>query len=196
MGFLLERCRFSPLGRIEVDVLGGFDCGNPDLNEFFKLDAQAYTSQLLGKSYCFIEDETKRIVGAFTVANDSIKVRSLPNARKKRVLKEIPAQKRFQSYPAVLIGRLGIDSAFKGKHLGSELMDFIKAWFIDENNKTGCRFIVVDAYNEVPALAFYERNGFGYLFSSDSQEAETIFGTTEKSLSTRLMYFDLITLKP
>ena len=41
-------------------------------------------------------------------------------------------------------------------------MDFIKSWFIDEENKTGCRFVVVDSYNEeipfekVPARGFFD----------------------------------------
>lgn len=70
---------------------------------------------------------------------------------------------------------------------------FIKAWFVHPLNKTGCRFIVVDALNEAPALSYYEKNSFGYLFSSEEQEALS----TNKSgeLKTRLMYFDLVTIK-
>ena len=39
-------------------------------------------------------------------------------------------------------------------------MSFIKDWFRHEDNKTGCRFIVVDAYNEEKVLRYYEKNGF------------------------------------
>ncbi|WP_373284995.1 GNAT family N-acetyltransferase [Parapedobacter defluvii] len=31
----------------------------------------------------------------------------------------------------MLIGRLGVNSAFRGKGIGHELMDFIKSWFVD-----------------------------------------------------------------
>ena len=41
----------------------------------------------------------------------------------------------------------------------TKLMSFIKDWFRHEDNKTGCRFIVVDAYNEEKVLRYYERNG-------------------------------------
>ena len=51
-------------------------------------------------------------------------------------------------------------------------MDFIKSWFIDPENKTGCRFVVVDSYNEEIPLAYYQRNDFEFLFSSEEQEKE------------------------
>ena len=80
-----------------------------DLNDFFKNDVIHYTNQLLGKSYCFTLDENPSIiVCAFTVSNDSIKTTTLPNSRKKKVTKEIPREKQMKSYPAVLIGRLGV----------------------------------------------------------------------------------------
>ncbi len=56
-------------------------------------------------------------------------------------------------------------------------MDFIKFYFIDKN-KTGCRFIIVDAYQE--AIKFYQDNGFDFLTLDDEEK------------DTRLMYFDLM----
>lgn len=43
-------------------------------------------------------------------------------------------------------------------------MDFIKDWFISADNKTGCRFIPVDAVNNPHTLAYYERNGLNLFF--------------------------------
>ena len=62
-------------------------------------------------------------------------------------------------------------------------MAFIKDWFRHEDNKTGCRFIVVDAYNEEKILRYYERNGFVPLYNYDIPQDEP--------LKTRLLYFDL-----
>ena len=50
---------------------------------------------------------------AFTISNDSIKTFLLPNARKKKVIKDIPRQKQMKSYPAVLIGRLGVNKNYR-----------------------------------------------------------------------------------
>lgn len=60
------------------------------------------------------------------------------------------------------------------------LLDFIKGYFII-NNKTGCRFITVDAYKS--AVSFYEKNGFVALHNNDDDSF------------TRLMYFDLVDYK-
>ena len=178
-----------------------FDCGNNDLNDFFRNDSLNYHSELLGKSYCFTLDESPQIiVCAFTISNDSIKTFLLPNARKKKVIKNIPREKAMKSYPAVLIGRLGVNKNYrfvKGEteRTGKQLMNFIKSWFIDGANKTGCRFIVVDSYNDAGPIKYYSENNFVALFSSDNQEKEYTGIPLEAILPTRLMYFDLIVLK-
>ena len=155
---LLENCTFRPFNQEILETCKPFDCGHEDLNDFFFNDCIPYSNDLIGKSYCFTLDENpETIVCAFTISNDSIKVADLPNSRKKRVNELIPRAKHFKSYPAVLIGRLGVNIEFKGKGVGPELMDFIKAWFIDGENKTGCRFIVVDSYNESGPLSFYTK---------------------------------------
>lgn len=200
MGFLDEKCTLSVYDEDILKKCRPFDCDNADLNEFFASDVLNYTNELLGKSYCFtLDKDESQIIAAFTISNDSIKTYTLPNARKKKVNTDIPRQKQMRSYPAVLIGRLGVNKDFrriKGdeKTIGDQLMDFIKSWFIDKSNKTGCRFIVVDSYNEVPPLRYYKRNGFVELFSSEEQEKEFTNFPRDKKLATRLLYFDLIIL--
>ena len=73
-------------------------------------------------------------------------------------------------------------------------MDFIKSWFIDSNSKTGCRFLVVDAYNEPNPIQYYKKNDFEFLFSTEEQEKEYMGKSIDEILKTRLMYFDLIVL--
>ena len=57
----------------------GFTCKDENITEFFTQDYADYAYQLLGKSYCFVKPETSEIVCAFTVANSSVKVDSLPS---------------------------------------------------------------------------------------------------------------------
>lgn len=195
MSFLFDKCTFSILGEDTIASCNLFSCGHVDLDEFFQKDAPFYSKQLLGKSYCFRMDEDSRIiVCAFTVSNDSIRVDVLPNSREKKVQKTIPYTKQMRRYPGVLIGRLGINKDFKHQGIGSDLMTFVKSWFIDEGNKTGCRFLIVDAYNEALPLSYYQKNGFKYLFSTEMQEAEYTGFEAGTHLNTRLMYFDLIDL--
>jgi len=99
-------------------------------------------------------------------------LRTRPNFRKKRFVNE----KRLKSYPAVKICRLAIDISAKGQSLGTFILDFIKSYFVIDN-KTGCRFITVDAYND--AVPFYLKNRFLPLSSE---------GDTD---TTKLLFFDL-----
>ena len=84
--------------------------------------------------------------------------------------------KRIKSYPAAKSGRFAVAKSMKGNSIGSFLLDFIKSYFVVDN-KTGCRFLTVDAYaNAVP---FYLKNGFVPLNDADKDD------------DTRLLYFDL-----
>lgn len=192
MGFLLEKCRLTKWTDETLHSCQSFTCGDSDLDDFFFHDALRYQEELLGKTYCFVLEENPAvIVCMFTLSNDSIRVDVIPNNRGKRLSKAIPREKRMRRYPGVLIGRLGINVDFAHSGIGTELMFFIKSWFIDENNKTGCRFLIVDAYNKDIPLHFYEKNGFQYLFSTEEQEAENLGIETAERLHTRLMFFDL-----
>ncbi len=200
MGFLLDKCTFSPFNNTTLCDCDAFNCGHDDLNDFFSNDSVDWSKQLLGKSYCFTLDENpSQIICAFTVSNDSIKTKHLPNARSKKVTKGIPRIKRMKSYPAVLIGRLGVNQKYRmidgeKNTTGDQLMSFIKSWFINESNKTGCRFIVVDSYNNEKALRYYDRNSFTPLFSSEEQEKEFTGLAPEDELKTKMLFFDLILL--
>ncbi len=191
MGFLTEHCSFHLLTREILSASKTFSCGNADLDEFFVKDSPLYTEKLLGKTYCYLLDEDPTvIVCAFTLSNDSVRVDQLPNSRKKKINEEIPHEKQMRRYPAVLIGRLGVNEAFSGRGIGSELMQFIKKWFVQKDNKTGCRYLAVDSYNEKSTLSYYVKNGFRFLFSTEEQEAEN--ARISLPLKTRYMYYDLI----
>jgi len=194
--FLAEKCTFRSLSVELADVFQKFNCSHPDLNDFFANDSINYESQLLGKTYCFTLDESPdEIVCAFTVSNDSVKLKNLPKSSQRKIKSKFPHPKHLSHYPAVLIGRLGVNHKFHGKGIGRELMDFIKGWFSASNNKTGCRFIVVDSYNESNPLSYYQKNDFRYFCSTEEIEKENRNLSPEEALITRSLYFDLILLQ-
>ena len=166
------------------------------MDDFFHQDALFYDKQLLGKTYFIstVKENVDKIVCAFTLANDSIKAALIPNTSRNKIQRKIPNSKRTRSYPAVLIGRLGVASEFQGRdyNIGSQVIDYIASWFIHPDNKTGCRFIVVDAYNKPNVLHFYEKNGFKFLYSDDSLEKEANHIPEDETLTARMMYLDLI----
>ena len=179
-----------------AEKLPAFDCGDEDLNAFFQEDAFNYDAQLLGRSYCFLSALEGDIAAIFTLSNSAIRVAELPNNAKRRLVKLIPWVKQGRNYPAVLIGRLGVSRKYRNQKIGSQIIDFIKAWFLSNHNKTGCRFVVVDAYNKEDVLHFYSNanNKFSFLFKEESQEKLYNSIPADENLKTRQMYFDLATL--
>jgi GNAT superfamily N-acetyltransferase len=195
MGFLSEKCTLFPLNEEVLSQCRPFSCGDADLDDFFLNDVVKFDRQLLGKSFCYCIDESPTtIVCAFTLANSSIDGRNLPNSRKKKLTANIPYEKNLSSYPALLIGRLGVHRDFGKRGIGSELIRFIRSLAMHKDNRSGCRYLTVDAYNNEITRNYYETNGFLYLFSTEKQEKEYIGMAEEKELKTRLMYFDLIQL--
>ena len=191
MGFLADKCTFRLLTRDLVSTCKPFSCGYDDLDEYFLKDSPLWADQMYGKTYCFVlKEDPHTIVCAFSLSNETMRVDLLPNSQKKRFLKEIPKDKRMRRYPAVLIGRLGVDLQFSNKGIGTELMQILKFWFVEPDNKAAVRYLAVDALNNPKTLSYYEKNGFAYLFKDEEQEA--INSKMKQPLKTRYMYFDLI----
>lgn len=195
MAVSLESCEFHELTEELLSTYESFSCGNDDLDDFFRTDATRYSYFLMGKTYCFCSGN--QIVCAFTVSNDSIRIYDLPRSRRDFMKRITHHEKPLRRYPGVLIGRLGVNTAFARQGIGSELLAFIKGWFFARNTKTGCRFLIVDAVNSPHVLAFYQHNGFLPLFSSEEQEFLYMGGKKDEftALETRLMYFDLLKLR-
>lgn len=204
MAFLEENCVLDILTDGILTECHHFVCGDDDMDEFFQKDALDYTRYRMGKSYCFrMKDDVQTIVACFTVSNDSIRIYDLPSSRRNAMWGITNREKMLTRYPGVLVGRLAVASQFSGKGIGSEVLDFIRMWFLDESNKTGCRFAIVDAKNEPEVLRFYDHNGFKALFPreidedfytkppKDDEEREERMKHPRK-LRTRLMFSDLL----
>lgn len=74
-------------------------------------------------------------------------------------------------------------------------MEFIKLWFLTKN-RTGCRFLIVDAYNDEQTINYYKKNGFEFLIDDPNKEAKYMdIGQGSLPLRTRHMFFDLLQIK-
>lgn len=163
----------------EDEIINSFYCGDNDLDDFILNEASLYLDSLLSVNYIMEEDNFP--IAFFSLSNDKISIHDFEdktNFNRFRSRKFVN-KKRIKSYPAVKIGRFAIDTQSQGKGIGSVLLDFIKGYFLVDN-KTGCRFITVDAYKS--AIPFYEKNGFVAL----QNHSDTF---------TQLMYFDLADYK-
>jgi len=159
-----------------------FDCSQGDLNDFIQNDASKHRSELIAETYSYsykFEDGTCLPLAFVSLSNDTIKRESLS----KKALKKIPRGLRYEALPAVKIGRLGVMKEFHNMDVGTALVNLLKQLFTTEN-RTGCRFMTVDAYNDQRVLSFYQKNGFDFYYDEDVSE------------DTRIMFFDLKTFVP
>jgi GNAT superfamily N-acetyltransferase len=150
-------------------IFTGFFCCSPadedhDLDNFIHNDAESHLMNRMAVTYGFFVEGITEPLGFTTLQNDSIKVQT-------------PGY-LYKSSPAVKVGRLGINNKIQGHGFGGELMFMIKEFMLT-NNRTGCRYITLDAYNNSRVLNFYIKNGFKPL-----KEIQT----TRRQV---LMYFDL-----
>ncbi|KJU83145.1 GCN5-like N-acetyltransferase [Candidatus Magnetobacterium bavaricum] len=130
--------------------------------------------QLLAVTY--VLESKDKTIAFYSVLNDKVQ-------RTTKTSKNVPNKKRHYTYPAVKIGRLGVHKDYQRIGIGRMVLDHIKKAFAYDN-KTGCRFITVDAYNKPDVLSFYIKNEF------------MLFSESDKKDMTRLLYYDLIDIVP
>lgn len=187
---LSEDCLFVRLH--EGIDLRNFSCGDDDLDDFFRNNALQNAKQRLGTTYVVhTRRPPYRVVAMVTLANDSIKSALITKSARNKLQRPIPHAKRHRSYPGVLIGRLGVATAFQGMHLGAQLLDYLKYRLTLDRNLAACRFLLVDAYNNEHTLQFYIRNGFTPLYATESLEREAFDVPQGEGLRARMMYLDL-----
>jgi GNAT superfamily N-acetyltransferase len=187
----------EPLTLEVLSQCAPFSCGDKELDEFFSVDAVAYERTRLGNSYCFrLKADMSVIVCIFTLANANVDSRRLPNARRKRLTAGIPHEKQIGVYPSMLLARVGVNTSFARRGIGSALIYTLAHWILNDKGIGACRFMSVDAYNTAGTLKFYESAGFQATFSSDTQERECLSISLDRELKTRQMYFDLLFKRP
>jgi predicted GNAT family N-acyltransferase len=141
-----------------------FDCEDTDLNDFFLNISKNYSKDLIAVTY--IIENNDHTIGFFSILNDKISADEFRSRTAFDIFmsENFPPGKRLRSYPAVKIGRLAISQEYKYKGYGTMIIDFLIDSFTN-SNKTGCRYITVDAYQQ--SLEFYKKNKFIYMTQKD-----------------------------
>ena len=175
---LVNRNSYSAGGLIlnpvnDFSIFAGVNCCSPDdndhdLDDFIRDDAEQHLKDKLAVTYglFFPDEELSRYPLAFlTLQNDSLKIN----------LAGYP----YKAFPAVKIGRFGVHSRLQGQGVGTHILNMVKD-FMCKDNRTGCRFITLDAYNKENVIRFYKRNGFKFLKDPKPDRRQA------------LMYFNLL----
>lgn len=163
----------------EEYVIGDFDCGNQDLNDFLLNEAKLFSKYLLSVTY--IIEQRGDVVAFFSLSNDKISIPDSDKATWRKIKSKFPHRKHRSDYPAVKIGRLGVSKKYQHLRIGSIIINAVRTMYMQEN-RAGCTFITVDALKE--AIPFYIKNGFKFLKKSEKNEDK----------ETSLLYFNLTSL--
>lgn len=146
MAFTLEQLQLVTVDHSKYDP-APFDCGHADLNDFLKHDCPSQLERKEAITKLALLDGV--IVGYITLLADSITLHD-----------DEKADFAFKQVPALKIGRLGVNSKFKGQDIGTALMKYAVgvAFRMNDELGVGCRFLTVDS--DPDAIKFYEKMGF------------------------------------
>lgn len=126
-----------------------FDCGSEALNRYLR---ELVTQDIRRKvAACFVAlADERRIAGYYTLATASVPLTDLPA----ETARKLP---RYEAIPAVRMGRLAVDQAFKGQGLGGALL--VNALRRAADSEIAAFALIVDAKDE-QATAFYRHYEF------------------------------------
>ena len=147
-----------------------FSCGEPALDVYFQTQVTQDVRRHITNCFVATETSTEIVAGFYTLSAASIPVHDLPPD----ITKRLP---RYPVLPAVRIGRLAVDTRFKGRKLGAALLADAAARALVAAPASFT--LLVDAKNAA-AISFYEHHGFLRLAS----QPQTLFlplATVEKA---------------
>lgn len=132
-----------------------FNSDSEALNRYFREQISQDIRRRVAACFVALTDEGQ-IAGYYTLASASVILNELPIS----VGKKLP---RYPSIPAVRMGRLAVDMAYKSQGLGSALL--VDALERAAHSEIAAYALIVDAKDKV-AAAFYLHHGFMALPSS------------------------------
>lgn len=126
-----------------------FNSGSEPLNRYLREQVTQDTRRRVAACFVALADG-QRIAGYYTLASASLLLADLPPSTGKKL-------PRYPTVPAVRMGRLAVDQAFKGQGLGGALLaDAISR---AARSEIAAFAMMVDAKDEA-AAAFYRHHGF------------------------------------
>jgi predicted N-acetyltransferase YhbS len=129
----------------------GFECGEASLDTW--LEKHARQAEASGSARVFVTTvDGETVVGFYALAAASI----VPKDATERLMR---GQSKHQAVPAILIGRLAVDSDHQGNQLGRSLIQDALLKSATAADSIGARAVIVHAISD-RAVHFYERFGF------------------------------------
>ena len=142
--------RFEPLGRHHNRA--AFSSGVEALDRYFHQQVGQDQRRGVAAPYVLVDTATRDVVGYYTLSTFSIVPTDLPAALARRL-------PRYDTVPAILIGRLAADRRYHGQGIGRLLLVDALLRSLAISQQIGAMAVVVDAKDDA-ARSFYEHYGF------------------------------------
>ncbi len=149
-----------------------FSCGHAALDDFLKKYASQYTRRKLGTTYVAVLGGQPRVLGYYTLAPSHFEFANAPT----ELLKGLPKH----PVPSLLLARLAVTQAERGKGLGKFLLLDAFDRCLRVAREVAFRAIEVEAI-DAQAAAFYAKYGF-LPFPSDPHHLAIALETVEEVL--------------
>jgi predicted GNAT family N-acyltransferase len=128
-----------------------FSCGYEELDRYIKERASQEAKKKISASFVLVESEDNTVIGFYNLSATSILLCDLPEKTAK-----LP---RYPDVPATLLGRLAVDSRYKGRRHGELLlMDALRRAF--QATSDVASFAVVVDPKDKKSRSFYEHYEF------------------------------------
>jgi len=147
----------------KTDNVNTFSCKEAEIDEFIHKQALGYQQQNLGVTYVFYFES--KLVSFATLCMGTI--------NKRKMAAEDKLAKSIASYPALLIGQLGVADAYQHKGIGEHVCDFCFFIALNLSQNVGCRFLIVNAIDS--AVNFYKKYGFTLAPEQEKQKQKLMF---------------------
>jgi predicted GNAT family N-acyltransferase len=144
---------------LSIDLLGSkkhdrtsFNCGDDRLNDYIKNRASQELKKKVSTPFVLTDSPDRQVLGYYCISSYSIAMVEIDAS----IAKKLP---RYPLLPAILLGRLAVDSGYQGKLYGKRLLLNALKKSCDISRQVATIAVVVDAKGD-DAVNFYRRYGF------------------------------------
>ena len=138
----------APVPLLDTHLFDDFDCGVTSLNDWLKRRAVANQKNNASRTYVIIDEN--KVIAYYCLSSGALALNDTPSPIRRNMPDPVPV---------AILGRLGVDTIWKGQGLGAALLQDAVLRTMQAAEIVGIRGIVVHAISE-EAKQFYQYYGF------------------------------------
>ncbi len=145
----------------ESDVLDNFSCKDEDIDFFLKNLALANQKAKFSKTYVLSDKINHKAIAFISLSASQL------NTGDARLF-------GLDKIPGILLGRLGVDSNYQGKELGSFLIKMALEKALEASTIVACRLLLVETSKDMKNY-YLEKVSMGFEWFRDKKQFSTLY---------------------